>query len=771
MSRPFATLTFENVNHGWLWLALIAIGAWFLFATYRDTFTRSEQRLTWALLLLRGAGLLALVLALAKPTWTRESEQVDPGRVALVLDDSASMSLRDPSGKTRFARAGELARQLSHFVKESGKPRVEVDLFDISGRQLTKGQVPNEPRAERTDLGRAISETVRQLRSKPLVGVVLVSDGVDNSGQQGLVGLEQLGVPIYTVGFDPDPSACRYDLAIRNVTAPERVMVNNDAKVELLVVKTGQAAAEVELVIRRGRESTASKKLSLPEGDTEQRVTVPIKPTEAGSFVFTAVVKGDADERLLANNAQHFPLRVDAEAIRVFYIEGFLRWEYTYLRRQLEADPDVSAVTAVRRANPEPLTPAPLPFGGEGLGVRGSDAPGDLLTADKLEYLDVVLLGDIERTYLTPAEYQALISWINAGKSLLVLGGYHSFGPDGFRNSPLADVLPVIFDDTDSPQLDEPFRLELTEAGRQHPIFSITGDRVQDGTVWATAPTLSGCSLVKGEKPGATVLAVNPISAPIAPSSGRGVGGEGSSAKPLVVLATQRYGKGHVAVLTADATWRWTRLTRVLGQSDTLYSRFWGQMIRWLAGKELDDDRPVLAVSTDRPDYEAGKKVTLRAVRQPRPGDSGGDAQVNVEIVDESGKSVGVQVAASSAEPDVFTGSFYPSGGGRYEAHAALAVNGHQTANQTAEFLVHGSALELADTGTKKELLRDLALKTGGLYYDIDQADKLANKIERRERRITRVVRTEFWDSPLLFLGFLAAVTAEWVIRRRNHLV
>ena len=140
----------------------------------------------------------------------------------------------------------------------------------------------------------------------------------------------------------------------------------------MLVSKSGAAAVEVELAVRRGQETIATKQVRLPEGDAEQRVSIAIKPTEPGTFVFTAAVKGDADERLLANNAQHFSLRVDAEAIRVFYIEGFLRWEHTYLRRQLEADPDVSAVTAVRRPNPD---------------AAGSDAPGDLLTADKLANL------------------------------------------------------------------------------------------------------------------------------------------------------------------------------------------------------------------------------------------------------------------------------------------------------------------------------------------------------------------------------------------------
>jgi uncharacterized membrane protein len=458
--------------------------------------------------------------------------------------------------------------------------------------------------------------------------------------------------------------------------------------------------------------------------------------------VFTVTARGQADERMLANNSQHFPLRVDAEAIRIFYVEGFLRWEYTYLRRQFESDPDVSAITAVRRPNPE---------------VNDAGPAGDLFTPDKLEDLDIVILGDMEAGYVTQAEYQSLLRWVEEGKALLILGGYRSFGTEGFRNSPLADALPVVFADGDATQIEDPFVLELTQAGRQHPIFSVTGDRAQDAAVWATAPALAGCSVVAREKPGATVLAVNPHG--------------GASGNPLVVLATQRYGKGHVAVLTADTTWRWTRLTRVLGQSDTLYSRFWGQMVRWLAGKEVADDRPVLAVTTDRPDYEVGKKVTIRVARQPRPGESVENSQVAVEVLDESGKSLGIQMSASSAEPDLFTGSFYPMAGGRVQVVATLSREGRGIANQASELLVHGSALELAETGTKPELLKDLAVRSGGLYADIDRAMELADKLERRERRIHRVARSEFWDSPWLFLVFLAAVSSEWVIRRRNHLV
>jgi hypothetical protein len=68
-----------------------------------------------------------------------------------------------------------------------------------------------------------------------------------------------------------------------------------------------------------------------------------------------------------------------------------------------------------------------------------------------------------------------------------------------------------------------------------------------------------------------------------------------------------------------------------------------------------------------------------------------------------------------------------------------------------------------------------MAKLTGGMYYDIHDAGRLAENIERRERRLTRVERTDLWDSgksqSALFVVFLLAVTAEWVLRRRNHLV
>lgn len=242
--------------------------------------------------------------------------------------------------------------------------------------------------------------------------------------------------------------------------------------------------------------------------------------------------------------------------------------------------------------------------------------------------------------------------------------------------------------------------------------------------------------------------------------------------KPAVVLAVQRAGGGgQVMVLAADTTWQWGRFARLLGQNDTLYGRFWGQTIRFLAGRGLDDRRPLLAVSTDKASYEVGKRVEITVARQPRPDNDLADARATAEIVTPSGQTIPVELKVDSSNPDVGKGDFSPSAGGRYELAATLTAAGKQLANQTAEFLVQGADLELSNTGTNPANLRALAEATGGVYLDIDRADELASKIAPKERRTVRVLRSEYWNSPLLFAVFLLAVTGEWFLRRKNHLV
>ncbi len=725
---------------GWGWLLwpvlLLAAGA-FLFWTYRGIYQRSGRPLTWGLLALRGVGLCLLVLMLARPVWTRENDEVEPGRVALVVDTSRSMSLVDDTGATRYQRALAAAAELKKKLEaRTGEGRLQVDTFDITGTPVK--ELPKEPVHDYTDLTRALRQAMGRLRSRPLAGVVLISDGADTSGRPGFQDWEDTGVAIHTVGF---PRAVELDLAVREPQAQRRVIVHNETIVQVPVAKKGQPALEATVSLRRGREVLASKKVKLGGGDVEQVVSLHYRPDQPGSFELTAEVQAAAGEKDTGNNAVNFPLEVVKDPIRVLYVEGFLRTEYTFLVRHFgEKDPDVSLVAEPRRTSPD----------GPDRQLRDG-----ILTEKVLEKIDVVILGDMEGDYLSGPQIRALVRWLEGkNHSLLVLGGYASFGGKGFRTQqPLADVLPVVFADAAEPQSEKPFVLKLTDKGREHPIFTVSPDRVRNDKLWQAAPPLDGMPLVLRAKPGADVLAVDPQGA--------------------VALAVQRAaGGGQVMVLCPDTTWHWSRLPRILGQDDTLYSRFWSQALRWLAGRAMDDTRPLLSVRTRRPVYDVNQKVSVQVVRQRRPGSDLTGASFRVDVTDPKGESVpGLVPRVDSADPDVATVEFYPGTAGRYEIAAALTADGKVLANQAGELRVRGADLEMKETLTRPENLRAIKEATGGVYVDVDQAAEVADQIKRIERRTTKVQRTEYWDSPLLFVAFLAAVTGEWFLRRRNHLV
>ncbi len=740
----FAQFRLEGVSlrWAWLWLLLVLGGAAFLYWTYRSIFQRSGRDLSWGLMTLRGVGLLLLVLMLAKPSWSREREEVEPGRVAIVLDNSRSMSLTDGSGSSRYERAKQAVESLKKKLSaNSGGARLEVDLFDITGAPMK--DIPKEPSADFTDLTRALRQTMTRLRARPLAAVVLISDGVDNTGRPGFKDWEDTGVAIHAIGF---PRPADLDLAVREPQAQRRVIVHNETIVAVPVVKRGQSPIEATVQLRRGREVLNSKKVKLPAGDVEELVSLSYKPDQPGSFELTAAVESVAGEQDTSNNAINFPMEVVKDPIRVLYLEGFLRNEYTFLVRHFgEKDPDVTLVPSPRRTSPD-----------------GPDRqlPEGVLTPKVLENFDVVILGDMPGDYLSGAQYQALLKWLDGkNHSLLVLGGYASFGADGFRDKPLAQALPVVFSSAAEPQSEKQFVLKLTDKGKTHPIFTLSSDRVRSEKLWEDAPPLDGMPLVAQAKPGAEVLAVNPTVE---------VNGQ-----PAIAIAVQRAGGGgQVMVVCPDTTWHWTRLPRILGHDDTLYSRFWSQTIRWLAGRSMDDSRPLLSVRTEKPVWEANRKVTVRVVRQRRPGTDLSGAQTTVDITDPKGQPVlGLEPRSDSADPDVATVEFYPTIAGRYEIAAALKSGGKVLANQAGELRVRGADLELADAGTRPDILQALTTATGGVYADIDDADAVASKITRIERRRTHVSRTEYWDSPWLFAGFLAAVSGEWFMRRRNHLV
>lgn len=766
-----ADLTFDNIDPPWFWALLAVASIAILVLTYKGIYRRSGRQLTWLLLGLRIVGVLALLVALVKPAWTQLIQRQERPQVAIVIDDSQSMSImHKPAGSEQWTSRYQLAKQwLSDSPAGVGlREKFEVKVFNVAGQMVDPAKMPAEPTAEQTDLARAVRAAAGQLRGQSLAGVVLISDGRDTTGRESFLPLQELPAPVYALGYrQPAPGkGSPFDLAVNAVEAPQRVLVHNAVPVKVLLSKDGGEAMEVPIQIERAGTPLLTQKVQLPAGSSQKMVNLSFTPTEPGDFTLSAHIPDQPNERSSANNARLFKLRVEAEPIRVLYVEGFLRPEYTFLRNRLSNDPDVNLVSFVRSANPDQA------------GAAGALAGAELITAERLKKIDVVLLGDFESRMLDESTYAALRQWVEDGGAMMVLGGYANLAEDGLINTPLKDMLPVELTAGPVYQLEEPFALRLTDEGKRHPALYITGDTTRDTALWDSLPPLRGAAVVHDAKPGATVLARHPRSNTDAPDK-----------QGYIVLATQHFGKGTVAIFTADTTWRWSRYLRLAGKPDTLYVRFWSQMVRWLARRDIQDPRPALAVSTDNAAYERGKKVTVRVQRNLAamvPGQENQTSQLSLVVHTPDGRTTPLS-PSPTADPNQWTSTYFPDRGGRFEVHARLvgaanpapatqpgASNPKDLANQVCEFLVHGSSLELDDPATNPAALEQIASVTGGLYADIDDAranKDLFSALPHEPRTVTETKKANVWNSPFLLILFLTCISAEWIIRRRNQLV
>ena len=124
--------------------------------------------------------------------------------------------------------------------------------------------------------------------------------------------------------------------------------------------------------------------------------------------------------------------------------------------------------------------------------------PADLAERFQPGKYDVyILLGDIDATAFQGDELANLAKCVSRGAGLMMLGGFQSFGPGGYGQTPLANVLPVGMDRLERQQPDEPLRTDLhwpgplrmqpTAMGLRHFALLLAGNRQENAALWAEA--------------------------------------------------------------------------------------------------------------------------------------------------------------------------------------------------------------------------------------------------------------------------------------------
>jgi len=766
-----------------LWLALLAsvivlaVGV-FYSAVYAYL---GRARMT-ALLGMRVLAILALLAILFKPALSlRPASQAFKLALAVLVDRSGSMGTIDhPDLPSRYRQAAEaLAAQADRMDRRFrvGWYHFADEAQAVAGCEELPDLAPAEPEAG-TDLAGAIRRACAGYAADELAGVLVISDGVQNAPGDVLEAAAESTVPIYVIGVGSETQAASGPRNVRVLAAdaPMTAVQDNVSTVTATLRLTAWANISTRVALLEDGREVASKQV-LADGsaqDIEVKLdwTPSKRPEQAASGPAPAadvrklrvLVEPSPAEADQDDNAAELHVLVTRPGVRVLYVEGTMRPEYKFLRRILSTDPNVKFMSLVRFQDGRFLCQG---------SIDGDRLTGLPATDEEFQLFDVLILGDLDRTFLTSEQMERIRRSVYEGKALLMLGGRNSFGPGGYGGTPIESALPVFCGPRSAEQETMRFVPQLTAAGARSPVFAGLERYFHGpaGPAEEPLPELLGCVAVPSAKPHADVLAIHPARA------------------NLVVLAVHQYGKGRAAAFTADTTWQWFLRLRPMG-ADSPYHRFWGQLIRYLAGAEQADGEAQPAVVARLSKPYAAQNQPLRIMAQVRGAESrpAEGAGVSATVSTADGQHVATLALAAGTggglaapKPDLsgltalYEATFTPDRPGKYVvAVTAVDARGQTMGRDELPLTVAPSAKETDRVARDAETLKAIARARDGVYAELSHLPEVIDEIHRRtQSRLLpapppREIR--LYDFALLFAAFVVLVTAEWLIRRNWQL-
>lgn len=718
--------------------------------------SRVDGRRRATLFGLRLLVVLLMLVAMLRPTLIHTTTAPQSATLIVLLDSSRSMSVPDEAGKkSRWDAMSQVIQAVWPTLRKLDKEfRVVVYTFDSDQHKLDmekdKPELASQPEGHQTAIGWAIDKALAEESGKRVAGVILMGDGAQQaspprdrvSPQDAARQLADQGVPLYAIPFGQARGLGQTaDIVLDQLRANQQVFVKNRLSVAAEARVEGFANRNIPIQMlfetAPGKmEVVAGSQISALQDGQRLPIELEYVPQSPGEYKVTLKAVAQPGERLTTNNELSTFVTVLKGGLNVLYVEGALRYEQKFLRRSLDASPDIK-VDYLRIDARRPET-----------------RPPDLLERFKPGKYDVYMVGDLDASAFRGEELAELAKAIEAGAGFIMLGGFHSFGAGNYGQTPLADVLPITIERLERQNFDEPIRDDLhiagplmmrpTKIGATQSLMSLA-DASNNVSAWMKLPPLEGANRFRGKKPAANVLAEN------------------EQGQPLMVA--KDFGRGRVIACGVDSTWRWW-----MGGHEAEHKRFWRQTVLWLARKDESQEGNVW-VHLDNRRVAPGMPLEFTVGANDPAGQPINDARYEIAVLHPDGTKTPLQ-ARRQGERNLVT--FL---GAETAGDYTITVKGTRGAETIgaaqARFLVFEQDRELDNPAADRGAMESLAAITGGKAVPPEQLPALVAQIQKESQKllIQTQKKTTPWDTWRFFLFFVFLLVLEWYLRKKWGMV
>ncbi len=360
----------------------------------------------------------AFIMMLAEPRTVRTRDELAV-IYAIDLSDSIGNDSVDKAiefvARTVVTKPDRDKAGLIAFGKNASvelPPRVS---FPMSGEVAFNSRIIGEA----TNLQKALSLSAAMLPEDFQGRIVLVSDGTETEGDISEI-LKDLKAR--NIAVDVMPIEYQYDSEVwlDRLDLPQNVKLgeNYEANVVLSSLKKGTG----KLILRENGNAIYEENVEFKAG--KNRFSIPIKLREAGYYEYTATIIVDGDQDHLDKNnsiMNYIYVAGEGKVLLVTNPDGDPRDYEKLVQAIREGERDVSVIDAF-------------------------EFPQSALS---LMPYDAIIFVNVPADMFDEAQLQAAHNAVREmGVGFVMIGGKDSFGPGGFRKSPIEKLLPVSMDVT-----------------------------------------------------------------------------------------------------------------------------------------------------------------------------------------------------------------------------------------------------------------------------------------------------------------------------------
>ena len=482
----------------WPMLWALAAGGAVLLALL---FWRSRRGATFRLL-----SFVLLLLAIANPHLKQEDREPLNDVVAVVVDDTQSQAIAGRTTRTDAIRK-ELAEKLQAF------PNLDVRWVHSTS---TSADSERDGTMLFTDLAAALAD----VPPDRLAGAIMITEGEVHDVPASASGL----------GFDAPVHALltgkpgEFDRKLQVVSAPRFGIVGSSQEIEIRLVDTAAApgaGGTANLTVTHQGQAPVTR--SVRVGET---VTIPVDINHAGANIVEIEAETAPGELTAVNNRAVLTVEGVRENLRVLLVSGEPHAGERTWRNMLKSDASVDLVHFTILRPPEKQDGTPI----NQLSLIAF--PTRELFQEKLDQFDLIIFDRYQRRGVLPLLYlENVARYVEKGGAVLVSAGDDYASALSLYRTPLGQILPAV---PSGRVVEEPFKPQLTDLGKKHPVTSDLPGAAGDQPSWGR-----WFRVVETDPREAEVLM------------------RGAQNKPLLVI-TER-GEGRVALLLSDHAWLWAR--------------------------------------------------------------------------------------------------------------------------------------------------------------------------------------------------------------------